>query len=302
MANEFLPPINNQPSVSLTLAQKVAYLADLGHFKGMTTPEALAAIKQADSKELSDAVASWQAFHSQPVTGFMSNSDVSLIIGEKRCGLPDIEMAGTSMRKWGVKKIRLSHNMTALNGVTKDQIIAAYIAAAKSWSDVCGLDMEVVPWTGKGQTHIWAQGIRIDGGGGTLAWSYLPGTPSGDSGRLEQRYDPGEAWTESYLQGVAAHEIGHALGLEHTNRQADLMYPYARRNLILPQSNDIARVVERYGKRTTTTPPTDPGSGGGGQGPAPKVSVSSVVVNLSDGTSQTLNGSPSSGTGYSFSP
>jgi hypothetical protein len=46
---------------------------------------------------------------------------------------------------------------------------------------------------------------------------------------------------------VAAHEIGHALGLDHTSNPQDLMYPYYTGAKISASSNDIAAIQALYG-------------------------------------------------------
>lgn len=48
-------------------------------------------------------------------------------------------------------------------------------------------------------------------------------------------------------QGVAAHELGHALGLAHNGSSAAiLMYPYDSRTVTTPQSDDKAGVNAIY--------------------------------------------------------
>lgn len=54
-------------------------------------------------------------------------------------------------------------------------------------------------------------------------------------------------YSASKIQGVAAHEIGHAFGLAHnTASTAILMYPYDTRTVTTPAADDKAGVNALY--------------------------------------------------------
>jgi hypothetical protein len=289
VSNGFLPPLMNSPE-PMDLTDQVMILASLGHFRGKTVDQALAEID--DNAAIQSAVKSWQAFHSRNVTGVLSATDQAYML-QPRCGIADIGLATTNS-KWGVLDITVSHNMSGLNAVTQEDINAAWLAAVQSWNSVCGIRMKPVGWAGSRGTNIWATSQRIDGRAGTLAWSYLATNNLGINGRLEQRYELSEDWTRTYLQAVIAHELGHALGMDHSSSSADLMYPYARRNVILPQKGDIARVVDRYGKPTVVPPvdpPVDP--------PATPSSIKRIVVHFQDGTTSEYT-TPGTASSYPF--
>ncbi|CAF2307757.1 unnamed protein product [Rotaria sp. Silwood2] len=90
----------------------------------------------------------------------------------------------------------------------------------------------------------------FDGAGGTLAHAFFP-----VDGRVH--FDKDEPWTESFsnrdinLYLVAVHEIGHALGLDHTYNDKSIMYPSYQlmpKSNILPQPDRDA-IQSIYGKQ-----------------------------------------------------
>lgn len=124
------------------------------------------------------------------------------------------------------------------------------------WAAVCGIrpiEVEsaplVVVTTARGQRN------GMDGPGGVLAWAQLPGS-SAWSKPLIVSFDLEERWTlaepRDLVAGliryvaVAAHELGHTLGFDHS-ATGDLMQPLYSPTLDRPQRGDIRRARERYG-------------------------------------------------------
>jgi predicted Zn-dependent protease len=61
---------------------------------------------------------------------------------------------------------------------------------------------------------------------------------------------------------VALHELGHNLGLEHSNVRSSIMFPYLLHGNNGLENDDIAGIQALYGrpqiKPSTSTPPTPP--------------------------------------------
>ena len=84
--------------------------------------------------------------------------------------------------------------------------------------------------------------------GGVLAHAFYPTSGEG-------HFDDEETWTDEENRGinlmiVAAHELGHAMGLGHSENAGALMAPYYQGfipNFKLPQ-DDINAIQSLYGK------------------------------------------------------
>lgn len=190
------------------------------------------------------------------------------------CGHTRAELAGFEESRWGLPEVTYCINGypvgLGLSPTDVEQIVAQAFA---SWNAVCGLRFRRV--TNPDDANILmgvARGKRagFDGPMGVLAYCYLP---SGDNfrGQVEMYWDLDEPWGKTAgqnsiaLLNVTAHELGHGLGLSHTNIARQLMNPTYSGAIASPQqAYDIAEVVRRYGPPTaapTPTPPPLPPSG-----------------------------------------
>merc|ERR1719270_607926 len=76
----------------------------------------------------------------------------------------------------------------------------------------------------------------------------------------DAHFDNGEDWTVNKYSGVSllqsvTHELGHSLGLLHSNNYRAMMSPYhkGRKPNLSLDADDIRAVKALYGRQTTTT-------------------------------------------------
>ena len=148
---------------------------------------------------------------------------------------------------------------------TPDQIRRIIAQAFQDWEKHSALKFEqaqskeTADLKVKFDSNDHGDGYPFDGPGTTLAHAFYP--KSGDI-----HFDDDEQFTDKYkneyeqytLRLVAAHEIGHALGLSHSFESESLMYPvYQQFNASYVLSNDDQQGIQTlYGKPEVSTVPS----------------------------------------------
>jgi len=124
-----------------------------------------------------------------------------------------------------------------------------------------------------------ATNAAFDGPSGVLAHCYFP-PGAGGSAAGDCHFDEGENWSadptttnpgEVRLLEVAIHELGHGLGLEHTQDQNSVMFPSydpGRVKTSLGQL-DVATIQSLYGSADGSVMPESPGTPGNGPSEEP---------------------------------
>ena len=223
-----------------------------------------------------DALRNYQKYYVLPVTGELDENTVEHM-HKPRCGFPDIPTTSgvadfvAQGNRWTNTDItyRFDEFTTDLG---QQEIRNAIITAFNLWSDVTILTFsEVVNAADiviRFVTGVHGDTAPFDGVGNVLAHAFYPPPNSGDLAG-DVHFDDAETWSVAIpvplqtidLITVAAHEIGHALGLAHSTIQGALMYPtYSGAHRFL-SSDDISGIRSIYGADTDGA---DPGGGTGG--------------------------------------
>jgi hypothetical protein len=194
----------------------------------------------------------------------------------------DFVLAGTNPGKWGpaadgtgaiVTYSFMPAGIPLDSGVSVDLntfmpagFKAEIVRAFDAWSDVANITfLEVVDSGGAFNSAAGAiADIRIaghffDGPFGTLAHAFFPPV-NGLTAAGDLHFDSSELWKIGFggagfdIFQVAAHEIGHSIGLDHTGVANSLMNPFYTEVFSGPQADDIAGAQFIYGPAAVPEP------------------------------------------------
>ena len=244
------------------------HIEDAGAFTAMrdAAPSPKAAAGKFDGAT-TEALNRYQTFHHLPVTGVLDEATVAQM-GQPRCGFPDVaDSAGVSSftaqgNRWNTTNLRYGfQNFTP--DITQAQARSALASAAALWSAVTPLNFTEVPFAENPEIKIrfvsgdHGDGSPFDGVGRVLAHGFYP-PPNGGDIAGDVHFDEAETWSVAIpvpagrfdLATVAAHEFGHALGLDHSSVAGALMWPsYGGAQRFLA-NDDINGIRSIYGSRT----------------------------------------------------
>ncbi|KAF6333571.1 matrix metallopeptidase 10 [Rhinolophus ferrumequinum] len=221
--------------------------------------------RRQDNSPVVRKIQEMQKFLGLKVTGKL-NSDTLEVMQKPRCGVPDVGHFSTfpDMPRW--RKTHLTYRIVDYTlDLPRDAVDSAIEKAVKIWEKVTPLTFSRI-YEGEADIMI-TFAVRdhgdfypFDGPGMVLAHAYPPGPEIyGDA-----HFDDDEQWTKdtsgTNLFYVAAHELGHSLGLQHSANAEALMYPiYNTLTDLAPfrlSQDDVNGIQSLYGPPPTS--PADP--------------------------------------------
>ncbi|XP_038066917.1 matrix metalloproteinase-16-like [Patiria miniata] len=252
-------------------------------------------IASIDDPRLTTALRRMQGFFHLPATGELGRQTVEMM-RQPRCGCPDVMDGGVggdgadvvminreSPQDYNIAGRRFRWTQTDLSfryvnypsgphSLQPDEVRRIVRRAFNLWSNVTpltfrevndpsqGVDIRIK--FGRGHHHPEEPGTTaFDGRGGELAHAFAPysfwGELEGDI-----HFDDDEMFTADGIEGyalllVAAHEIGHSLGLAHSDDPDSLMWPnymYVPVNGYRLPPDDVRGIQKIYGSRPRARP------------------------------------------------
>uniref|UniRef100_A0A8D2BY11 Matrix metallopeptidase 12 n=1 Tax=Sus scrofa TaxID=9823 RepID=A0A8D2BY11_PIG len=238
----------------------------LGKFYGLTIETTPMTKIKVNGHSMEDKIQEMQQFLGLNVTGQLDAPTLDMM-HKPRCGVPDVHnfmfMPGRPVWKKHFLTYRINNYTPDMRPKDVDYAIQK---AFQAWSNVTPLKFRKID-AGEADIMIkFALGEEhgdfnsFDGQGGVLAHAFAPGPGIGG----DAHFDEAEIWTKNNkgtnLFLVALHELGHSLGLGHSNDPTAIMFPYINYNSFHLSADDIRGIQSLYGPPEKHQPSSNPDS------------------------------------------
>ncbi|XP_047195615.1 matrix metalloproteinase-20 [Hippoglossus stenolepis] len=215
---------------------------------------------------MEEKVREMQNFFGLTGTGHLDPPTLN-VMREPRCGVPDVDNFSFYPEKPKWRNHTITYMIAKYTpDLKREDVEKSFRSALKMWSDAAPLRFIRV---NHGKADIVFSFARrthgdffpFDGPRGVLAHAFQPGEGIGG----DVHFDEDEMWTAGRqglslkpccnLFAVAAHELGHSLGLTHSKDPSAIMYPNYRHHSSTQYSlskDDELGIQTLYGKPTKT--------------------------------------------------
>ncbi|XP_076970815.1 interstitial collagenase-like [Tamandua tetradactyla] len=220
--------------------------------------------RQKNGGQVVEKLKQMQEFFGLRVTG-KPDAETLKVMRQPRCGVPDVAQFVLTEGNPRWEKTHLTYRIENYTpDLPQSDVDHAIEKAFQLWSNVSPLTFTKV-FEGEADimiSFVWGDhrdNSPFDGPEGNLAHAFQPGPGIGG----DVHFDEEEMWTSNSrnynLFHVAAHELGHSLGLSHSADIGALMFPsYTFSGEVQLSQDDINGIQAIYGPSKNPTQPVGP--------------------------------------------
>ncbi|XP_066216838.1 interstitial collagenase [Saccopteryx leptura] len=220
--------------------------------------------RQRKNSLVAEKLKQMQEFFGLKVTGRPDAATLDMM-KQARCGVPDVASFALTEGNPRWESTHLTYRIENYTpDLPREDVNNAIKKAFQLWSNVTPLTFTEV-FEGQADimiSFVWrdhGDNSPFDGPGGNLAHAFQPGPRLGG----DVHFDEEEVWTSDFrnynLYRVAAHELGHSLGLSHSTDIGALMYPsYIFSGEVQLSQDDINGIQTIYGPSKNPRQPAGP--------------------------------------------